>query len=34
VKAASDRIDAKSLSDEFFNQHNRTIPMQSFKILS
>jgi hypothetical protein len=30
VKATSDRINAKSLSDQFFYQHNRTIAMQSF----
>jgi hypothetical protein len=33
-KAPSDRISAKSLSDNFYSHHNRTLAMQSFQILS
>jgi hypothetical protein len=30
VKELTERISAKSLSDQFFSQHNRTLAMQSF----
>ncbi len=30
----TDRINPKNLSDQFFAKHNRTLPMQSFQILS